>query len=362
MYPGDAAIRYNFGTLLMRNHRPEEAIEQFREVVRVDPRHASAFVNLATSYRELGRPEQAIPYYEKAFEVEPGLLDTVTVVHEYSFGLVHVGKLAQAKAVLATAAAKPGMEASMLRSLALVDMVEGRYAEARARLEESVLLSATHNDPVRLARGHVFMAILLRGSGDRLGEIRELERAAHELTPKIPAWLRCRVAAYFALAGAVDRAERLARELSSQVDRRNLPDASSLHLLEGELALARGNLPRALELLSLADRESSTPETLAGLADAYRRAGDRAKAISYYEKLIGEASAALGWEAQQSWIEAHASLAELYLSGNENAKAAATLGALERLWANADKGLPLTRKAAQLRRQLQSADGPAQPI
>ncbi len=133
LYPDDAAVRYNFGTLLMTNRHPEEAIEQLKAVIRLDPRHASAFVNIATSYRQLGRSDQALPFYEKAFEAEPGLLDTVVVVHEYAFGLVHAGNLAQARAVLTKAAAKSGMKASMLRSLALVDMLEGRYLEAKPR-------------------------------------------------------------------------------------------------------------------------------------------------------------------------------------------------------------------------------------
>jgi tetratricopeptide (TPR) repeat protein len=249
----------------------------------------------------------------------------------------------------------------MLRSLALVDMIEGRYLNARPRLEESILLSETQQNPTRLARGHLFAAILSRATGDRAGEIRELERAARELTPKSPVFLRCRVGAYFARAGSVERAERLARELRPQVDPGNVQDASHLSLLEGELALARGALPRALELLSRSDREFRTPETLASLADAHRRAGNNPQAIEYYEKLIAEASAALGWEAQQSWIEAHASLAELYLGGGQNDKAAATLDPLERLWANADPGLLLTRRIVLLRNRLRSLGGSNAP-
>ncbi len=361
LYPDDSAMRYNFGTLLMRNRHPEEAIEQLKEVIRLDPRHASAFVNIATSYRQLGRSDHALPYYGKAFEAEPGLLDTVVVVHEYAFGLVHAGNPTQARAVLTKAAEKSGMRASMLRSLALVDMSEGRYLEAKPKLEESIQLSETHNDPVRLARGHLFMAILLSGSGDRLGEIRELEQAARAMTPKSPVGMRCRVGAFFARAGMVDRAERLARELGPQVDTRSLQDASSLHLLQGEAASARKKFPRALELLSLSDREASSPETLASLADAHRRAGNSAQAIAFYEKLISEASAALGWEVQQSWIEAHVRLAELYLSANEYSKAAAILEVLGRLWAHADPGLPLNREMVQLRKQLQSADRSSLP-
>ncbi len=361
LYPDDAGVRYNFGTLLMRNRHPEEAIEQLKEAIRLDPRHASALVNVATSYRLLGRSDQALPFYEKAFEVEPGNLDTVVVVHEYSFALVHAGNLAQARAVLAKAAAKSGMKASMLRSLALVDMVEGRYREARPKLEESIHLSETENIPVRLARGHLFMAILLGGSGDRLGEIRELERAAREMPPKNLVGMRCRIGVFFARAGVADRAERLAQELSPQVDPRSLQDTSSLHLLQGEVASARRNFPRALELLSQSDREASTPETLASLADAHRRAGNSAQAIAYYEKLIAEASAALGWEVQQSWVEAHVRLAELYLSTKENAKAAAILDVMAQLWGHADPGLPLSRKIAQLRKQLQPADRSAIP-
>ena len=123
-------------------------------------------------------------------------------------------------------------------------------------------------------------------------------------------------------------------------------------MLEGELALANGNPRRAVELLLLADREAGTVETLATLAFAYDRLGNRTRAIESYEKLISKVRPALGWEPQQSWIAAHARLAELYLSAGDRERASVTLARLERMWKNADPKLPLTRELIQLRKRL----------
>jgi tetratricopeptide (TPR) repeat protein len=146
------------------------------------------------------------------------------------------------------------------------------------------------------------------------------------------------------------------RQLPAQVDPKNPEQSSILHLLEGEVALARGSHRRAVELLLLAEREASTPETLASLAYAHDKAGETEQAIGCYEKLIAMGRRALGWEPQQSWIAAHARLAEIRLSRGKRSQAALLLSTIERLWKDADPDLPLVKNIARLRTQLQSAE------
>ncbi len=353
-YPDDVTTRYNYGSLLMRSRRPEQAIEQLKEVVRLAPTHARAFINLATAYRALGRSDQAGPYYDKAFELEPGLLNVANVVHEYGFGLVHSGNPGKAREVFEIAAAKAGLRSSACRSLALLDMYEGRYADAKVRLEESILQDEAEKDILKVARGHLFMSMLLDGKGDRAGCRRELDRAAQWLESlKEPQdWLYMRIGALYARAGSIASAERILRRVEGRVDRKSARDSSLLNILEGEVALARGDHRRAVESMLLADRTAGTPETLASLANACDRAGDTRQAIENYGKLIAQASPALGWEPQQAWIAAQVRLAEIYSSMGDNVRAAASLDSLARQWANADHDLPLAKRMALLRSRM----------
>jgi tetratricopeptide (TPR) repeat protein len=118
-----------------------------------------------------------------------------------------------------------------------------------------------------------------------------------------------------------------------------------------QIALARGNYAQAIENLQRGAVSSPLPLGLAGMARAYRKAGDTGQAIDCYEKLIALGIRALGWEPQQFWLAAHADLAELYLSRGERAKAAQTLDELARLWKNAYPDLPLVRRMRELQQR-----------
>jgi tetratricopeptide (TPR) repeat protein len=355
-YPDDATFRYSFGTLLMRNRRPEEAVNQLKEAVRVAPNYASAFLNLATSYKTMGRSDQALTYYAKAFELEPGLLSIANISDEYGFTLLHSGNIAKARETFELASANPDLKASGLRSLALVDMYEGKYRDAKARLEEAMRISEARQDALRQTRTHLFMAILMSGQGNRQGCVREVERAKQDLESlrNPPNWMMARIGVAFARAGALGPAEEILRYINARVDLKNSQENSFLHLLKGEVELARGHGAIAVEMLLRSDSEAGTAETLSSLANAYKKNGNVEQAIGCYQKLLALHLESLGWEPQQAWIEAHVRLAELYMAQRETAKAAQALDPLIALWKNADTDLPLAKRISALRIQLES--------
>ena len=51
----------------------EEAIQSFKAVVRLNPSSAIDYANIASNYRDLGRREDAIRYYETALEIDPSI-------------------------------------------------------------------------------------------------------------------------------------------------------------------------------------------------------------------------------------------------------------------------------------------------
>ena len=135
-------------------------------------------------------------------------------------------------------------------------------------------------------------------------------------------------------------------------DLNNAVQASDLHLIEGEVELARGNKDHAIELLLLADREKSGALTLSSLARAYELLGDAEQSIRWNEAFLGLKEPPLGWEPQQEWIAAHVNLAKMYLARGQKEKAAARLNEFFSLWKEADPGLPLLKEAERLREEL----------
>lgn len=51
----------------------EQAIRCFENVIRLDPGSAIDYANIASNYRDLGRPAEAVRYYRMALEIDPGI-------------------------------------------------------------------------------------------------------------------------------------------------------------------------------------------------------------------------------------------------------------------------------------------------
>lgn len=355
-YPDDTAARFNLGKLLMEIQRHNEAIEQHRQVLRIIPNHAGAYINIATSYNSMGNYAEALKYYAKGFELEPSWLTNNNVLnHEYGFALVGSGDPAKAREVFSLALATPEIKPMGLRSLALLDLYQGRYREAKERLREAILLNESAKALLNKCRNHLFMSIVLEGEGDRAGCLGELDRAAECLEAIGPqVLLSARIGKAYVRCGAVKKAARILDALKKQADQYNQDQSSSLHWLEGEIELARGNARRAIELLMLADRESRSPLTVESLAHAYATSGNIEQAIACYETLVAMRSSCLGWEPQQPWIAAHYRLAKAYLSRGEKEKAKKLTATLLGLWKEADAELPLLREALRLRKELEN--------
>jgi tetratricopeptide (TPR) repeat protein len=357
-YPDDTDVRYNLATFLMLNRRSQEAAEQFKEVIRVAPNNTRAIINLATSLNEADQCEEALTCYAKAFKLEPDRLKISNLNSEYAFTLARVRKMADARRVTEMLIEKPDTRAVGMRSLAFLDMYEGKYSSARRRLQEAILLTAVAKQDLSEARNHLFFAILLDGCGERQQAIRELDASSSCLrSVKDPqVFIGARIGIAYARAGQITRSSDWLRYVEPRADPENAESRSHLHRLQGELKLARGQAEEALKLMLIADREFSTPETLASLARAYDLNGSNADTTDYYGKLISNGRASLGWEPQQSWIVAHIRLAEIYIQQREAQKALETLRPILQLWAGADPNLILAKRIRKLGAALETAE------
>ena len=71
----EAAARYTRATALLESGRFDEAIVQFRLVLRLAPDSVEALNNLGVALASLGRLDEAIDYFEQALAVRPGFDD-----------------------------------------------------------------------------------------------------------------------------------------------------------------------------------------------------------------------------------------------------------------------------------------------
>ena len=341
-YPDDWRVRTSLADLYRNNDRPQEAIEQFKEVLRLSPSSAAAYVNMATCYIALGNFSEGLRDWEEAFKIEPSWITNGNLNHEYGFTLIHAGNEAKARKVFDKALALPDLRPRGLRSFAYLDMLHGRYRDAKQGLQEALLLDIARKTALSELREHGLLAMVDEGLGDRASQLRELDQALpllSTLQDKIRAglWL----GTPYARNGAVAKAAQILETIKPLADLNNPVQASDVHLLEGEVELARGNKDHAIELLLLADREKSGALTLASLARAYQLTGDTEQAIRWNETFLEVKHPPLGWEPQQDWIAARVHLAKLYLARGEKDKAAARLNEFFALWKDADPDIPI---------------------
>jgi tetratricopeptide (TPR) repeat protein len=96
--PVKVAAAYDSGYRQMKAGHYDAAISDFKNVVKLNPRHAMAFTNMAYSYRKLGNFKRAVKLYQQALAIDPKLAEA----HEYMGGaLLELGKVDGAKQHLA---------------------------------------------------------------------------------------------------------------------------------------------------------------------------------------------------------------------------------------------------------------------
>ncbi|HTQ62484.1 MAG TPA: protein kinase [Candidatus Solibacter sp.] len=352
-YPDDWGMRANYASLLRNNGQPQEALEQYKELVRIAPNNASSYIDLATCYNILGNFAESVRTYEQAFKLEPSWETNQNINHEYGMAIFRMGDEAKARQTFELALDKPDLRAKGQRSLAWLDLYHGKYAVAKSLLQEALLSDENYKWALSILREHNLLAIVADGQGDRAGRLRQLDLAVPFLSkigPQIrPAlWLGTQ----YARSGSVAKAADILEKIRPLADPQNPEQLSDLQTLEAEVEFARGNKDHAIELLLLADKAMRTSMTLEGLAHAYEASGKPDQAAGWYEFLLGQVESPLGWEPQQDWIAAHYHLARIYFSQGDKAKAAADLDWFLDAWKDADPALPLLKDALQLKQQL----------
>lgn len=73
--PGKTRARNNLGLALYKKGRIDASIEQFREVLRIEPEHAKAHNNLGLALEKAGRIEEALKHYREALRINPKYAD-----------------------------------------------------------------------------------------------------------------------------------------------------------------------------------------------------------------------------------------------------------------------------------------------
>ncbi len=170
---GSSTVSHNnLGVALEKAGRLDEAVAQYAEAVRLEPRHAKAHSNLGTARSGQRRYAEAIVAYEEALRLDPSQEPTRRNLAKAHYNLANSlwreGKLDSAVAQYREAVRGSADDAGFQRALGLALVQQGRSEEAVGVLQESLRL-----DP-KSAATHDALANALYDRGDYAGAWREV--------------------------------------------------------------------------------------------------------------------------------------------------------------------------------------------
>ena len=351
-YPDDSGVRFSLAHLLRDNDRCPAAIEQYKEVLRVDPRSAGSMIDIATCEGALKNIPESLRYYEQAFQLEPSWEKGGNITSEYGMMLVRAGQEAKARELFKEAAGNPDTRGLALRAMAYVDLYHGHYKSAKENLEQALLVSESRQISLSVLRVHCILGLVYEGMGDNRARLRELD-AAMQLYPSVADkvisgdWLL----PGYARAGQVEKAATLLEEMKKRGDMDNASQASLINFSEAEVELQRGNSAHAIQLLLLANQEKRIPQNFDGLARAYEASGDNEEEARWLKELNDFIP--LGYETELAGITSFVRLARVDVALGKKDEAKALLLQFLDLWKDADPDIPLLKEAKDEYQKLQ---------
>jgi len=133
--PKHSKAHNNLGSVLIMKNKISEAIEEFREAVRLKPDFPDACSNLGLAYARLGKYELAIENFDKALQLRP---DWPEVYNNLGLAYAHLGEYDLAIQNYNEALALKPDYIYVYYNMALAMADQGRYDQAIERFNEAL--------------------------------------------------------------------------------------------------------------------------------------------------------------------------------------------------------------------------------
>ncbi len=133
--PHSVVAHNNLGDALMHIGRVSEAIEQFKQALKIKPDYATAHINLGNAFVRTGRVSEAVGQFEEAVKIIP---DRAEVHNNLGVALMYAGRMSEAIGQLGQALKIKPDYAEAHNNLGTALMYTGRMSEAIGQLEQAL--------------------------------------------------------------------------------------------------------------------------------------------------------------------------------------------------------------------------------
>ena len=145
--PHHVEAQVNLGAMLIRQGKTDQAIAQYRFALDIDPDHAEAHYNLGRALTAVGRIEQAIAEYREAIRVAPGFAQAHINLGNL---LRETGRVKEAPACYRRALELDPRNVPALCNLSSALAILGRMEEALEHVERALEIDPEHAAARRL--------------------------------------------------------------------------------------------------------------------------------------------------------------------------------------------------------------------
>jgi len=349
-YPDHLGARFNLGGIYRRLGDCDLAVEEYSEVLRLNPLEPNTLINMATCLVTDGEYEAALDYYRRAFDLQPQWRGQGNLNHEYGMALLQAGRIDEAIAIFEErlAHADPSERGAGHRSFGKLALYRGRFDEAAGQFEEAVVLHESADAGASAARDRVLWAIgeVARGDAARAAS---LLGEATERTPLVSGWiwLQLQVGLAYLEAARPEQARQVSARIGEWAAGAEETDEDRLQrlMLEAAVANADGRPEAARRILEAgrATQQGGNAFAVGILADVAEQAGQSNQRVELLTEVIE-----LAWidnEGLVPWILAHYELGEVLERLGRPREAAPYYVRFVELWADADTELPVLQEA-----------------
>jgi len=284
-FPADSAGQTNLALAYFWAHDFAHAVEVSRQAVELQPNNIFPRYNLVWSALAVGDFALAEQEARQVLEINPDFDEAYVCLALCEVAQGRPDKAAEIYGQLRDIG--PMAESLALLGYADLALYEGLLTDAKKYLEEGIAFDLKEGRKEYAAYKQAILAQTHAHLGERKSAL-ELSYKALRESQKL--CLRYFIAQAYLLAGHREEAQTLAAELGSRLQAE--PRACAL-LIEGELAMARKNIPEAMNLFQQAQGLLDTWLGRFNLGRAYIEAGAFAEAHSEFEwclKHRGEAT------------------------------------------------------------------------
>lgn len=267
--PFHGRARRLLGQLLQEEGRPQDAIEVYKEMLRIQPDDSETHLAIGTILLD-SDPSGALPYLEEASRLAPSRARFLTTL---GVAYLKTGRLSEAESTFRRAMVLSPDDPSVRNNLGII-LVQSK------RLEEAVSeLTALLQDNPDYAAARNNLAIALAESGDLARAEREVRRAIAEEPDYLDAHLT--------LAAILDRAGRLDEEYV--ILQRAYELAPERKDIRDRLALSAALVDRCEHALELVRDDVDSPENMipdlnVAVAKCLEQQGRDADALRHFEQ------------------------------------------------------------------------------